>query len=127
MHVESFTNNLRISPASTDQTLVARLLAEEVDIAVTDTQSRTALLHSVIGKHDTITQLLVAHHSELVRNRLNTRKGGKASAGRQPSARSSSQKYGKGGETGKNGASGVPDVVSDLQVPMVILVGLTVH
>lgn len=47
-----------------------RLLAEGVDIAVTDTQNRTALLHSVISKHDTITHLLLAHHSELVRGRL---------------------------------------------------------
>lgn len=45
---------------------------EGVDIAVTDTLNRTALLHSVISKHDAITQLLLAHHSELVRDRLSS-------------------------------------------------------
>lgn len=45
---------------------------EGVDIAVTDTLNRTALLHSVINKHDAITQLLLAHHSELVRDRLHS-------------------------------------------------------
>ena len=49
-----------------------RLLAEGVDIAVADKQNRTALLHSVISKHDAITHLILAHHSELVRSRLNS-------------------------------------------------------
>lgn len=59
-------------PAFPLKVLVERLLAEDVDIAVTDTQNRTALLHSVISKHDTITHLLLAHHSELVRSRLSS-------------------------------------------------------
>ncbi|CAM9901291.1 unnamed protein product, partial [Ectocarpus sp. 8 AP-2014] len=42
-----------------NETLVERLLVEGVDIAVTDTLNRTALLHSVISKHDAITQLLL--------------------------------------------------------------------
>lgn len=54
--------------AMTKQTLVERLLAEGVSIAVSDRQSRTALLHSVIRKHDHITHLLLAHHSVLIRS-----------------------------------------------------------
>lgn len=97
-----------------DQTLVERLLAERVDIAVTDAQGRTALLHSVIRKHDGITHLILAHHSALVRSRLNDRKG----ANRW--GRSSSGQRGGGGgggeEAGMGKGSGVPEVVSDLQV-----------
>ncbi|CAN0153274.1 unnamed protein product, partial [Pylaiella littoralis] len=58
-----------------DETLVERLLAEGVDIDICDAQKRTALLHSVISKHDNITHLILAHHSGLVRSQLNnTRK-----------------------------------------------------
>lgn len=60
---------LVVRPAFPLKVLVERLLAEGVDIAVADTQNRTALLHSVISKHDAITHLLLAHHSELVRSR----------------------------------------------------------
>ena len=94
---------------STDQTLVERLLAERVDISVTDAQGRTALLHSVIRKHDGITHLILAHHSELVRSRLNERKGSKWWG------RSSSGQRG-GEEAGMGEGSGVPEAVPDLQV-----------
>lgn len=93
-----------------DQTLVGRLLAERVDISVTDAQGRTALLHSVIRKHDSITHLILAHHSALVRSRLNERKGGKRWG------RSSSGQRGGGEEAGMGEGSGVPEAVSDLQV-----------
>lgn len=99
------------------QTLVERLLGEGVDIAVTDTQSRTALLHSVIRKHDTITHLLLAHHSALVRNRLNATKRRKSD--RRLRAVHSLQRAEGGREQGGDagaGGGGIPDTVSDLQV-----------
>lgn len=92
------------------QTLVGRLLAERVDIAITDTQGRTALLHSVIRKHDGITDLILAHHSALVRSRLNERNNSKRWG------RSSSGNRGGGEDAGMGEGSGVPEAVSDLQV-----------
>lgn len=77
---------------------------------MTDAQGRTALLHSVIRKHDSITHLILAHHSALVRSRLNERKGGKRWG------RSSSGQRGGGEEAGMGEGSGVPEAVSDLQV-----------
>lgn len=93
-----------------DQTLVERLLAAKVDIALTDARGRTALLHSVIRKHDSITHLILAHHSALVRSRLNDRKGGNRWG------RSSSGQCSGADGVGMGEGSGVPDVVSDLQV-----------
>ncbi|CAM9652718.1 unnamed protein product [Ascophyllum nodosum] len=97
-----------------DETLVGRLLAEGVDIGVADKQSRTALLHSVIHKHDAITHLLLAHHSALVSKRLNERKCIRSTIARlNRGTRSASSKFGGWGTTG--GGSSVPENVSDLQ------------
>lgn len=99
---------------------MGRLLAEGVDISLTDTQSRTALLHSVILKHESVTDLLLTHHSSLVRKRLNTR----GKSGEDLIWRSSAQgDDGLGyncseGESRAGGGIGVPDDVSDIQVGM---------
>lgn len=103
------------------QTLVERLLAEGVGISVTDKQRRTALLHSVIHKHDTITHLLLAHHSALVRNRLNTRKGGGKFAVRRSAHTGPSTSTRRAARDRRmGGGGGVPDAVSDLQVFTVV-------
>lgn len=91
-----------------------RLLAEDVDIAVTDAQSRTALLYSVLHKHDVITYLLLAHHSALVRRHLNTRKSAKHVTVRQHVDVSTSFKAGSGSRVSHGGS--LPDGISDIQV-----------
>ncbi|CAM9253102.1 unnamed protein product, partial [Discosporangium mesarthrocarpum] len=66
-------------------TLVESLLAKKVNLAIADNQQRTALLHSVIRKSDDITQILLRHHSALVRKSLsknNTREAGVATVTR---------------------------------------------
>lgn len=99
------------------QTLVGRLLAEDVDISLTDTQSRTALLHSVIRKHDSITQLLLAHHSALVRNRLNAKGKSTRHALRSVNTHVIHGSRGRGIGVCEVGAgTGAPGVVSDIQV-----------
>eukprot|EP00752_Nemacystus_decipiens_P010771 g9583.t2 len=97
-----------------DEILVGRLLAEGVDIAVTDTQNRTALLHSIISKHDTITHLLLAHHSELVRSRLGggSKRPGGDGRGRNRSGVSRGAVEPSAARGGVRGAAGT---VSDMQ------------
>lgn len=96
-----------------------RLLAEGVDIALVDTQSRTALLHSVIHKHDAITDILLAHHSVMVRSRLKgkrTRQDRGAASFRGRAGYGTSSKWGQG-ESGVGVAvDGAFDAVSGIQV-----------
>ncbi|CAM9303796.1 unnamed protein product, partial [Ectocarpus sp. 12 AP-2014] len=78
-------------------------------------------LHSVISKHDVITQLLLAHHSELVRDRLNSARklrggGGGGGGGRDPGTtedgnkRSSSRRLSRRASGGGWLTSGVSDL-----------------
>ncbi|CAM9167310.1 unnamed protein product [Choristocarpus tenellus] len=52
--------------------LVKNLLAKGVNISIADDHQRTALLYSVIKKYDDITQMILRHHSALVRKSINS-------------------------------------------------------